>query len=143
MTENLQIAVNDIGKYAFMVENLTWIAEIICRYAIFEDVYLQSSSTATDELQRALVEFYATIMIYLSKSKGYFDQNTICRFAVRTVENILITFTARRLESGLLPKSNIESYFDAIATAQSTVDRCANLAGMQSKYAPLPAVFFI
>jgi hypothetical protein len=41
---------------------------------------MQSPSPATDELQRALVDFYAAIMIYLSKAKSYFGQNTTSQF---------------------------------------------------------------
>ncbi len=59
-----------------MIEGAASIAEIICRYAIFEDVYLQSTSPATDELTRALVQLYAAVMIYLSKAKSYVDQNS-------------------------------------------------------------------
>jgi hypothetical protein len=59
-----------------VVENAASIGEIICRYAVFENVYLQSPSAADDELQRALVKFYAAIMIYLSKVKSYFDQKS-------------------------------------------------------------------
>jgi hypothetical protein len=44
-----------------------------------------------------------------------------------------MTFTVRRLKSGLLAKSDIESYFGAVATAQETVDRCSCLVGMQGK----------
>ncbi|KAH7310162.1 hypothetical protein BKA65DRAFT_559174 [Rhexocercosporidium sp. MPI-PUGE-AT-0058] len=113
----LQIAVNDIDKYAFVVESATSIAEIICRYAIFEDVYLQSPSAATNELQRALTKFYAAIMTYLSKARSYFDQNT----------------AARRLKSGLLPQSGINLSFDAIATAQETVDRCSSMVRTQNQ----------
>jgi hypothetical protein len=69
------MVVNDSDKFAFVVEGAASIAEVICRYAVFEDVYLQSKSPATDELQRALIKFYATIMIYLSKAKNYFEQN--------------------------------------------------------------------
>jgi hypothetical protein len=58
-----------------VIEDAALIAELICRYAIFEDVYLQSSSPAADELQRALVNLYAAIMVYLSKARSYFDQN--------------------------------------------------------------------
>jgi hypothetical protein len=44
-----------------------------------------------------------------------------------------MTFTVRILKSGLLAKSDIESYFGAIATAQETVDRCSCVVGMQGK----------
>ncbi len=40
----------------------------------------------------------------------------------------------RILESGLLAKSDLESYFSAISTAQETVDRCSNLVGMQGQW---------
>ncbi|KAH6670150.1 hypothetical protein B0J14DRAFT_517196 [Halenospora varia] len=113
----LQIAINDSDKFSFVVESAASIGEIICRYAVFEDVYLQSPSPATDELQRALVKFYAAIMVYLSKVKSYFEQNS----------------AMRRLKSGFLAKSDIESYFSAIATAQETVDRCSCMVEMQEK----------
>lgn len=48
-----------------------------------------------------------------------------------------MTFTVRRLKSGLLAKSDIESYFSALATAQETVDRCSCVVGMQGKLARL------
>ena len=59
-----------------MVESANSIAEIICRYKIFEKVYLQYPSPAADELQRALIKLYAAILIYLSKAKSYFEQNS-------------------------------------------------------------------
>ena len=46
-----------------------------------------------------------------------------------------MAFTVRRLKSGLLAKSDIESFFGAIATAQETVDRCSCVVGMQGKLA--------
>jgi hypothetical protein len=63
-----QIAVNDYNKFAFVIEGAALIAEIICRYAIFEELYLQSTSPATNELKRALVQSYAAMLIYLSKA---------------------------------------------------------------------------
>lgn len=77
----IMTAVNDSDKFAFVVESATSIAEIICRYAVFEDVWLQYQSAAADELERALIKLYAAIMIYLSKAKRYFDENTACKFA--------------------------------------------------------------
>ena len=59
-----------------MVEGAASIAEMISRYAIFEELYLQSASSAANKLKGALVQLYAATMIYLSKAKSYFDQNT-------------------------------------------------------------------
>ena len=39
------------------------------------------------------------------------------------------------MKSALLEKSDIESHFGAIATAQETVDRCSYVVGMQGKLA--------
>jgi hypothetical protein len=81
-------------------------------------------------------------MIYLSKAKSYFDQNTICKFSVLIIEHVLIAFIVRRVKSGLLAKSDIESYFGAIAAAQETVDRCSNMVGMQG--GPVrPDIYFL
>ncbi|KAH8589487.1 hypothetical protein B0O99DRAFT_333678 [Bisporella sp. PMI_857] len=111
----LQIAVNDFNKFSFVIESAELIAELICRCAIFEDVYLQPSSPVGDELQRALVNLYVAVMVYLSKVKGYFDQN----------------LAKRALKSGLLAISDLETSFSAIAPAQEIVDRCSNIVGMR------------
>jgi hypothetical protein len=72
--------VNDFVKFSFVMEGAALIAEMICRYAIFEDVYIQSVSPADHELERALVHFYAAILVYLSKAKSYFEENTASRY---------------------------------------------------------------
>jgi hypothetical protein len=63
-----------------VVEGAASIAEIICRYAVFEELYLQPTSPATNELKRVLVQLYAAIMIYLSKARSYFEQNSPSRY---------------------------------------------------------------
>ena len=94
---------------------------------------MQSSSAATDELHRALVNLYTAIMIYLSKAKTFFEQNSASKSRVLKIECMLIRFIERILKSGLLAMSDIEPYFDAISTAQETVDRCSNMVGMQGR----------
>jgi len=68
--------VNDFSRFDFVVESATSIAEMICRSAVVEELYLRSVSHATDELKRALIHLYAAIMVYLSKTKSYFHQNS-------------------------------------------------------------------
>lgn len=62
------------------MEDIASITQMICRYAVFEDVYVQSMSTADDELERALIQFYAAILIYLSKAKKYFQENSASEY---------------------------------------------------------------
>ena len=71
-----QIAVNDINQFAFVVENMTAIAQLIARYALFENLYLQQNTPAARELEKTVVQLYARVLIYLSKSKSYLEQNS-------------------------------------------------------------------
>jgi hypothetical protein len=59
-----------------MVEGAALIAEIVCCYAVFEEVYIRSVPIPDKELERALVQFYAAVLIYLSKAKKYFQENS-------------------------------------------------------------------
>ena len=71
-----QIAVNDNAKFAFMIEGVASITELICRYAIVQEYYTRSTSAAGDELERSLIKLYSAIMLYLPKAKCYIDQNS-------------------------------------------------------------------
>jgi hypothetical protein len=51
-----------------------------CVTNIREALYPLTSSAAATELDRALVHLYAAIMVYLSKAKSYFEQNSASRF---------------------------------------------------------------
>lgn len=75
-----QIAVNDYKQFGGVVEGLTWMAELICRHAVLEDLYLGQTSKAAEELQRALVALYAAILIYLTRAKQYFEQNSASKY---------------------------------------------------------------
>ncbi|KAF2682392.1 hypothetical protein K458DRAFT_390882 [Lentithecium fluviatile CBS 122367] len=108
---HLLIAVNDINKYALVVEDLARIAELICRFALTEDLYLHGTSKAVEELERAVVKLYASILGYLSKAKQYLEQRAV----KRTIKNAVLTETD--LGSGLTD----------IQTAENDVDRCMAL----------------
>ena len=124
---------NDFNKFASVVEGATLIAELICRYAIFEDLYLRYSSPATDELKRALVKLYTAAMIYLSKAKNYFDQNSASKDS-RAWGRALWQATDRRIEriiiSGFV-ESDLDGFLNAIGIEQAAVDRYADLVNVQ------------
>lgn len=75
-----QIVTNDMHKLALVIEGLAWIAELICRYAVTEALYIQSTSKADQGLERAVVKLYASILGYLSKAKQYFEQSTASQY---------------------------------------------------------------
>ena len=105
----LQIAVGDIVKFGFVVEGAESIARMIGRYAVFEQIYLRSSSKASTELENALVQLYSTILMYQSKAKHFFDQSSVKRI-------IRSAFVTEDEMGRLAKKMDVE---------QSIVDRCA------------------
>ncbi|KAF2194673.1 hypothetical protein K469DRAFT_686660 [Zopfia rhizophila CBS 207.26] len=107
----LQIAVNDSNKLALVAEGLARIAELICRFAVTEALYLQSTSKAATELERAVVNLYANILGYLSKAKQYLEQGTAKRI----------------IKSAVLVETQLDSGLDDIRTAENEVDRCMAL----------------
>lgn len=90
------------------MESATSIAEMICYYAIFEELCLCQTSPATDELKRALVQFYAVILTYLSEAKSYFDQNSASQYQAAIFGGIELRHTKSalsRVDCLLLPTS--------------------------------------
>ena len=81
----MQIAVNDFRSYDFVLESTSAIAELICRYALVEELLLRFSAPegkgtappgAAQELRRALLQLYARVMTYLARARAYFLQST-------------------------------------------------------------------
>lgn len=72
-------------------------------------------------------------MVYLSKARSYFEQNTASKFLFFIMRYILTRFIERIAKSGFLRLSDIESHFGAIATAQENVDRCIRMVEMQGR----------
>ena len=86
------------------------IARMISRYTIFEDVYLHRASKATQELHEALVRLYTTILLYLSKAKQYFDQNS-----------------AKRMLKAVVSQEEFQKLATSMEFEEKNVDRYASL----------------
>ena len=65
-----------------MVQGMELVSNLITRYAIFEDLYLQRTSTVADQLSQSLVNLYAAVLKYLSEARKYYSQNTASPFDV-------------------------------------------------------------
>lgn len=82
--DTLQIAVSDFESYSFVLESISSITELICRYALVEELLLRflaaenaaSPPGAAQELRRALVHLYTCVMTYLARARAYFLQPT-------------------------------------------------------------------
>ena len=113
------------------MEDIALITQMISRYAVFEDVYVRSMSTADDELEKALIQLYTAILIYLSKATKYFQENSASVYCASTLDYQLIRIIERIIKSGLLAKSDLESYFQDIIKMQETVHRCSAIVNMR------------
>ncbi|EUC43671.1 hypothetical protein COCMIDRAFT_38402 [Bipolaris oryzae ATCC 44560] len=108
----LQVAVNDTNKMSLVIEDLTWISELICRYTILEALYIYDSSAAYEALLRALVKLYSKILLHLSSIIAYFEQGT----------------AKRMIKSALLFDKRFESTLDEIHRAEEQVKHWISLA---------------
>jgi len=59
-----------------MVTGMEFVSSLIIRYMEFERLYLGRPSALTDELEDALCNLYAAVLVYLSKAKRYFMYRT-------------------------------------------------------------------
>ena len=59
-----------------MLEGVEFVSNLITRSAIFESLYLQVISPATNQVTQSIVNLYAAILRYLSSAKRYYVQNT-------------------------------------------------------------------
>ncbi|KAL4902057.1 hypothetical protein BDW74DRAFT_181216 [Aspergillus multicolor] len=107
----LEITVSDSEITEAILEHATSLAELIARYAVFEELYLQSTSVAATELRKALTALYNRVLVYLAKAKRMLDQECILRYP--------------RLSSSIYE----------VATTQLTVDECARLVDREGQLA--------
>ncbi|KAL2847596.1 hypothetical protein BJX68DRAFT_267999 [Aspergillus pseudodeflectus] len=111
----LEVTVSDFNAAELILEHATSLAEMIPRYTIFEQIFLQSTSGAAPELERGLTVLYAKMLLYLAKAKAQFQHGTL----KRSVKNVLL----------ITP--DFENHFQGILGAQITVDRCAAIVGRE------------
>jgi hypothetical protein len=72
----LQVAVNDTETFGAMAEGVEFVSNLITRYTIVEQLYLQKLSTAKDQLIKAITKLYAAVLKYLSKANRFYRRNS-------------------------------------------------------------------
>ena len=126
--------------YNKLLENIAYIAERICRNALVESLMGGCSSTAADELRRALVKLYASILEYLIKARAFYKQSTTSESARIQKDQMLINLE-RMLKHGLLASTDLDSAFLAIAEAQKDVDNYDRIFNSQGVL-PIPTICY-
>ena len=120
-----QIAIKDTQTFGAMIEGLETVISMLPRYAIVEDLYLRSSSNASECLKNSLTTMYSAILMFLAKNVHYFGKSTMKRVA-----SSMITVT----------DSSLDAMMENIRTLQSTVDRDAQLVDAERQQAILRRV---
>lgn len=69
-----------------MFDGIELIVSLIGRYTIFEEIYLQEKTPATDILRPALTKLYASILKFLAEAKHYHVQKT----GIRIIKGVLV-----------------------------------------------------
>jgi hypothetical protein len=63
-----------------MLEGMELVSNLITRYAILEKLYLRTTigirSAAQNQFEKAILELYAAVLRFLSKSRHYYDRKT-------------------------------------------------------------------
>ncbi|KIM99246.1 hypothetical protein OIDMADRAFT_65994, partial [Oidiodendron maius Zn] len=85
----LQLVINESQPFGAMLEGLEYVSNLIARYAIVEELYLSQSSVAIHQLSNSIVKLYSSILIFLGKAHGFFDDNTAKRLAKSHTEQML------------------------------------------------------
>lgn len=71
----LQIMVNDSQTFGAMAQGVEYISNLIARYAIVEQLYLQKPSAAKHQLTQAVTKLYAAVLKYLLKARRFYDRS--------------------------------------------------------------------
>jgi inorganic triphosphatase YgiF len=107
-----------------VIEGLARVAELICRYAFTEALYLQGTPKAVEELRRAVVKLYTIVLGYLSKARRYFEQGTTSQYALPSSQRQLLTFRSERMaKSIIVTGTELEQGIENMHTAESEISQ--------------------
>ena len=70
------MSINDVQRFASVLEGIEQITNLLSRYTLIEEIYLQQSSKAVDLLEQAVIKLYAHVLTYLAQAKRYYNENT-------------------------------------------------------------------
>ncbi|KAI1860458.1 hypothetical protein JX265_009857 [Neoarthrinium moseri] len=117
----LQICIDDFKTYDFLLEKIPVIVHQLCRSALMEELLAHTPRAAASELERALVKLHSATIMYLARTKAYWEQST----------------RKRILRSLTLSTSDLEISFDKITDAQADVQTCFQIASVQAQLTKL------
>ena len=108
------------------------IARMIARYRIFEMLYLKHQSLARENLEKALIKLYASILLYLARAKRYFQERTASTLSILYNVTLCTKESARILRSAVSVNEEFESLDKEMGLAESEIDSYAKLVTVES-----------
>lgn len=73
----MEVAIQDIQRYAIVAEGAENIANLITQYRIIERIYLKKSYEATPQLKEHLTDLYALILKFFTKAIGLYSSRSV------------------------------------------------------------------
>jgi N-terminal domain of NWD NACHT-NTPase len=127
----LQVAVNDTETFGAMAEGVEFVSNLITRYTIVEQLYLQKLSTAKDQLMKAITKLYAALLKYLSKANRFYGRNSAGESSLipclRQVWPVDLFQERMALSIIRTAETGVEKYIKEISEMQVDVDACVAL----------------
>ena len=107
-----QVSINDVQMFGSLAEGLEGVCKIIARYSVIESLYLRQSASVGDLLEKAIIALYASILVFFSKCRKYFDLGL-----------------AQRLARGItqVPEQSISKYLEKIAVNDRNVNELTRI----------------
>ena len=108
-----KISVNDVQIFGKLSEGLEVVCEIVARYAAIERVYLHQSSSVENLLESSIIALYASILVFFSKCRKYFDLGLAQRIA-RSIAHVPEHLDNKYLEKIAVNDSNVRKLTSCI-----------------------------
>lgn len=108
---SIQVTVNDIHKNGAIIEGVGIVVNLLARYEIVENIYLQTASRATALLSDAIVKLYTAILEYLLQAHAYFQSHLVKKIAKSIFE----------------PEESTNKFISGISQKELEVEKCMRL----------------
>lgn len=75
----LEVSVQDVQRYAIVVEGAEKIAKIVLQHRITERLYLRKQYETTTQLKECITDLYVLVLIFLVKAKKFYMKSSTSR----------------------------------------------------------------
>ena len=76
----------DVRRYATVVEGIENVSKIITYYTIMESIYFRKHVKTTEEAKNALVDLYTSILSFLAKARKYLSRSSMSKQVIFLTE---------------------------------------------------------